>query len=73
MQKMEMNEIIKDYVEERLYKIQDITWLSFMLCCQSFFGVLHACLSRNVDECRYVDDQEIESMIGEDIKKSSLY
>jgi hypothetical protein len=33
--RMEMNDIIKEYVENRLYAIQDETGLSFMLCCQS--------------------------------------
>ena len=59
-----MNDIIKEYVEERLYEIEDTTGLSFMLCCQSFTGVLHACLSRNVGEETCVDDREIESVVG---------
>lgn len=53
----EMNDIIKEYVEERLYEIQDATGLNFILCNQSFGGTLYACLSQYIREDIYLDSR----------------
>ena len=57
---MEIIAVIKEYIENRLLDIQDETGLNFILCSQSKYSTLHACLSRNIEEIRYLDDQEIE-------------
>lgn len=59
-----MNDIIKDYVEERLSEMEDETGISFHPCCQSTYGTFHACLSRSVCENEGLDDREIESVVG---------
>ncbi|WP_017733541.1 hypothetical protein [Nafulsella turpanensis] len=61
---MGINDIIKDYVEERLLEMEDETGINFQLCCQSSYGTLHACLSRIVCENEGLDDKEIESVVG---------
>ena len=70
---MKMNDIINEYVKERLFEMEDNTGLSFHLCCQSFIGTLHACLSQNIDEYRFVDDREIESVAKNYFAVESCY
>ena len=70
---MEMSDIVREYVEERLFEIQDTTGLSFMLCSQSFGGTLHACLSQCICEDMNLDDREIESMMGEYFRVDSYH
>ena len=70
---MEINDIIKEHIENRLYEMQDGTGISFQLCCQSTYGTLHACLSRSVCENEGMDDREIESIVGKFFTVESCY
>jgi hypothetical protein len=60
---MEMNDIIKDYVENRLYEMEDETGLSLILCCQSDYGTFHASLSSDINNYGNWEYREIESLV----------
>jgi hypothetical protein len=70
---MEVNDVIKAYVENRLYEIQDETCLSFMLCCQSQYGTFHACSSQYIYEEADLNDREIESTVGKYFRIDSCH
>ena len=68
---MKMNDIIREYVEERLFLMEDETGMGFQLCCQSYSGTLHAYLNQSIDGCMDLDDRKIESVVGQYFKVDS--
>ena len=70
---MEINPILKEFIEERFYEVQDATGLSSMLCCQSYSGTFHACLSQNINGIITLDDREIESVVKKYFSLDSCY
>ena len=70
---MEVHPVIKEFVENRLYDVQEAVGLSFILCCQSYYGTIQACLSENYPKDLDLDDREIEKILGEYFSIESCY